>query len=148
MPRNEPTLLHSGLAVSLTFDGRLLTIGLSGELDIEGVPLVAAYADHALAVRPRPRAVTIETGQLTFIDLVGLRALMDACQQLQQRAPLQICGANRHLQRILDLSGLRLGGLAHDVTTPVATTVGRPVGRPVAPTLQDVPSGAWASSGA
>lgn len=90
-----------------------LRITLKGELDLDGVARLADCIDTASAVSPRLDAVQVDLGELSFVDLGGLRGLAAACRKLQQVADaVQVSGASDQLLRLAQISHLTIPGLA------------------------------------
>lgn len=88
-------------------------IRLDGEVDMANVEIVR----HSLrAVAQRGAAVTVDVTRLAFIDVAGLRVVVEGAAELAQHGGhLVLVGASRQLLRILRLcgwdaaSGLRIG---------------------------------------
>jgi anti-anti-sigma factor len=64
------------LSIEAKRDRSGVTLSLAGEFDIAGTERFRAFVNEALAAHPK--AVTIDTGGLEFIDSSGLQALLHA----------------------------------------------------------------------
>ncbi len=84
-----------------------VVVTLSGELDIASIGTLDSGIEAVLSIRPRPADVLINLRDLSFVDLVGLRALVGWCQQLDQSVTVEVCGVANPVQRVLDLAQLR-----------------------------------------
>jgi len=79
---------------------------LAGEIDMATAGQLAAALGQALAAHAN---VVVDMAEVTFIDAAGLRAIVEAAESLDGRAPLILVNARR-VARLLDLVGL--SGLA------------------------------------
>jgi anti-anti-sigma factor len=91
MPCDEPLFT----AEVLHLDG-IAVLLLGGELDISTAPILRRSVDSI--VSPHLRAVTLDLRDMTFVDVAGLRALLDA-----KRAATAV-GATFHLRSVGDLT--------------------------------------------
>ncbi|MCF2530548.1 STAS domain-containing protein [Yinghuangia soli] len=111
----------SGIGVVITSDRQLRVvrtarprgIRLDGEVDLANVEIVR----HSLRAVARDGAeVTVDVSRLAFIDVAGLRVVIESAAELaRQDGYLLLVGASRQLLRILRLcgwdtaAGLRIG---------------------------------------
>ena len=76
---------------------------LRGELDLAAeVPATRILLSKA----SRQPSLTLDLSGLTFCDSTGLRLLGEVVRRLPQDGLLRIVGANRAVQRLLNVSGL------------------------------------------
>jgi anti-sigma B factor antagonist len=62
-------------SASVVHNDGSLVLALVGELDIAAAPVLRRTVVELLS--PHLRAVTLDLGALTFVDLIGLRALLE-----------------------------------------------------------------------
>jgi len=87
---------------------------ISGELDMDSAPRL----EEALAPVVGTAPLTLDLGDLTFIDSSGLHALVKLSTRMNGSAPLTLGNVPVGVQRILDIVGLEsLPGIVveHDV---------------------------------
>jgi anti-anti-sigma factor len=66
----------STLDVEVTGDGQIVSVALTGELDISGAP---ALKDRLIDLeRRRPRVLVLDLRELSFVDSSGLRLILEA----------------------------------------------------------------------
>jgi stage II sporulation protein AA (anti-sigma F factor antagonist) len=100
------------LNVSVAVEGTVARVTLAGELDLDAA---GAVADE-LSSLPGQGAteILIDASGLSFIDSSGLRALLNAREQLKEGgASMQISAASPAVDRVLEITGTRallLGG--------------------------------------
>jgi anti-anti-sigma factor len=83
----------------------LVALGLSGELDIETVPIFEAAMERVLA--EVPVTVVLEMHDLEFLDSTGLRAILEANERLKDRgAQLVLTHGRRNVQVTFAITGL------------------------------------------
>jgi anti-anti-sigma factor len=75
---------------------------LSGELDMDSVAYLCARLTEQVA---QDADLVVETGGLSFIDVSGCRALVQAAEQLSDGRRLVLAHPPRTLERILSLCG-------------------------------------------
>jgi len=95
------------LRTSVSRDGERAVVRLVGELDVAAEPrLRARLRDLLEPGRPTPvRHVVVDAAQLTFLDLAGLRVLVDADTALRRRGgSLVLRAPSRRVRRLLDLA--------------------------------------------
>jgi anti-anti-sigma factor len=101
----KPTTLESACLGAHVSHGTCGVIALHGELDLAGVPVLAAAArDLGLSAR---RAAVLDLRQLSFIDAAGLNAVVDLYAEcLNVAAVLTIIPGPRNVQRLFELTRL------------------------------------------
>ena len=77
---------------------------LSGEIDAATVGRLAACLDAV--ARPRPALVTIDFGEVTFMDSSGVNALLDLRRRLGPDARIHLQDCSSGIQRICDVTGV------------------------------------------
>jgi anti-sigma B factor antagonist len=83
----------------------LVALDLSGELDIETVPIFEAAMERVLA--DAPATAVLEMHGLEFLDSTGLRAIVEADERLRdQGAQLVLTHGRRNVQLIFVITGL------------------------------------------
>ena len=77
---------------------------LCGELDIASAPLLEQLYDRA--EQQGSRVVAIDLERLTFMDVVGLRAILAADARARKSGPaLRLVGAGKAVRRVFYLTG-------------------------------------------
>jgi anti-anti-sigma factor len=109
---SELQRLHGGTDVDLEFDGALLRIRrsvdppgleLDGEIDANAVgELTRALSS---AVRRERGDVHVDMGRISFIDLSGLRALVDTATTLDEGRSLVLDPVPEHVAQLISLIG-------------------------------------------
>src|SRR4051794_25850411 len=93
------------LEVSCVDDGREERILLRGELDMLGAPLLAR--ELQAAAKRRPSRIVLDLGGLTFMDVSGLRAILDAARAARRDGRgLAIANPMPHIVRLLELTAI------------------------------------------
>jgi anti-anti-sigma factor len=83
----------------------LVALLLSGELDIETVPIFEAEIERVLA--DAPATVVLDLPRLEFLDSTGIRAILEAHERLRaQGAQLVLTHGRRAVQRTFVITGL------------------------------------------
>jgi anti-sigma B factor antagonist len=83
----------------------LVALLLSGELDIETVPVLEAEIERVLA--DAPATVVLDLPGLEFLDSTGLRAILEAQERLRnQGTQLVLTHARRTVQLTFVITGL------------------------------------------
>ena len=72
-----PKLLFS---VSVIHEDDSLVVFLQGELDIATAPILRRAVGKLLS--PHTKVVTLDLAALTFVDITGLRAILDVTRQV------------------------------------------------------------------
>lgn len=86
-------------------DADVVTIALTGEIDLVAAPEVRTYVSGALA--GSPRRLVIDLSSVTFIDSTGVQALVVANQTTRLlKVELVIVPGPPQVMRILELAGL------------------------------------------
>lgn len=82
-----------------------VTVVITGELDLA---TAGEFIGALEALEPLAAPVTIDLGELAFIDSVGLRALLTAREQVEQSTDcrLRLVGVGDDHFRLLELCGL------------------------------------------
>jgi anti-sigma B factor antagonist len=93
------------LAVQEIVAGGAHTLLLSGELDMASSPELHEHARRLCT--NGTRAITLDLSGLTFIDVRGLRAILDV-RELSQRHgyELRLIAGASHIQRLFELTGI------------------------------------------
>lgn len=90
--------------VTPRLDGDVLTIAISGELDIATVPLVEE-AQHSM--QGRYQAIRYELAGLGFMDSAGLRVLLAPGGRHVPISQISITHPTRIVRRLFELRGLQ-----------------------------------------
>lgn len=77
-------------------------VRLVGELDLANVLALRA----AMEAAPPDSLLTLDFGDLTYIDSSGLHAIVQCAKALNGRAPLRLVNASEHILRVLEIVGL------------------------------------------
>ena len=81
------------------------TISVTGELDMDTAPRLAAVLSEVTA--SRPSRVIVELENVSFLDSSGIRELVTAKRDLAELgATLVIGGMSGAVEKVLDVSGL------------------------------------------
>jgi anti-anti-sigma factor len=94
------------LTVTITREGRVCVLSVSGELDIATTPALTQQAAAALRL-PAERLI-IDLSGLQFIDCCGVRALAAVTRAAPPGCPVLVRGAGRRVSRILNLLAVSL----------------------------------------
>jgi anti-anti-sigma factor len=79
----------------------VVPLRLLGELDLATAPLLEAELERA-----RAQAVVLDLGELTFIDLAGLRAVLAAESQARENnQELTLMDGSKPVRRLFELTG-------------------------------------------
>jgi len=94
------------VAAEVRSEGSRAVVALRGELDMSGVPLVAAEVTGALA-RPGVTAVDLDLAAVTFLDSAGLNCLLKAqAEAAAAGIPLHVAAASPGVRRVVELAGV------------------------------------------
>jgi len=96
------------IAVRVEADGRLL-IQPAGEIDADSAHQVRDIVTTSLAatVPPKVTAITVDLARVSFIDSVGIGALVGCYHAAAASGvPLNVVNPTRNVHRILYISGL------------------------------------------
>ena len=96
----------SPLNVTITREGQVCVLAVSGELDIATTPALTQQA--AAALRQPAERLIIDLSGLQFIDCGGARALAAVIRGAPPGCPVLVRGAGRRVRRILDLLAVPL----------------------------------------
>ena len=94
------------LTVTITREGRVCVLSVSGELDIATIPTLTRQATAALQ-EPAERLI-IDLSGLEFLDCSGVRALAAVTRAAPPGCPVLVRGAGTRARRILDLLAVPL----------------------------------------
>jgi anti-sigma B factor antagonist len=94
-----------GFAYDVTQDDGVVVVRLRGELDLATAPELQR---ELLGILDRPvRALTLDLGELTFLDSSGLGALYRARQAAEAgRVTLRLEAVPEHVMRVLDVTAM------------------------------------------
>jgi len=95
--------MQTYLSVSVRRLGNAAVVEVGGELDLAS----ASQLEQALklAWRDQPQEVVVDLRQLSFIDMAGLRVLLEAQQQAdEQDRKLVLAHVHKSIRRVLDLA--------------------------------------------
>ncbi len=100
-PVRSPGEWNAPLTVSVNRDGGKTIVGVGGELDLATAPML----DEQLRIlRGQAGEVVYDLADLTFVDVFGLRSLLD--YGTSQREGVSIRTPSRQLRRLLEIIGL------------------------------------------
>ena len=103
---------------------RSLHVELKGEIDLAHVPAVEALLATTLPVAREHREIVFDLTELTFVDLVGLRAITTAAVRCQLAgAPTRVTGASAQVRRLVRHLGWeqQLPGIEDASASPAAS---------------------------
>jgi anti-anti-sigma factor len=112
--------MSNELSITLAAHDRALVLRPSGQLDIEGAPILKQALQH---VDPDVRTIVIDLSEVTFIDSTALSVLIGFQQQLDPPAVLRLRNLTDAARRLIDLTGLDRTFQIDDEQTPL----GRPL---------------------
>jgi anti-sigma B factor antagonist len=99
--------------VSTTRTNGLATVRVRGELDMATEAEFLSGLMAALATGPA--AVVLDLSELSFVDVIGVRALLTACDScVNQGKQVSVTGAAPRIRRVFALCGVEL----YAATTP------------------------------
>jgi anti-sigma B factor antagonist len=78
----------------------VVVLTVAGELDAAAAPLLRRH----LLCGPHPGRILLDLGDVTFIDSVGLRTLLEAALAGE---PIELVRRSHAVERILELTGTR-----------------------------------------
>jgi anti-sigma B factor antagonist len=97
---------QESIIVSTRWEESRAIIELSGELDLHSSPQLGSAVEDALG--RSATAVEIDAATLSFADSAGLRALLLARSDADERGvPLKLTRVSEPLRRLLEMTGLR-----------------------------------------
>jgi anti-anti-sigma factor len=91
----------NGLSIDLA-EGTPPVLCVRGELDLATADEFRSALERAVSADP---AVVVDMKDVTFIDLCGLRVILEAAESRNGRGPLRLVNAGR-VAWLLDLAGL------------------------------------------
>ena len=94
------------LTVTITREGGVCVLAVSGELDIATTPALTRQA--AAALQDPTERLIIDLSGLEFLDCCGARALAAVTRAAPSGCPVLVRGAGRQARRILDLLAVPL----------------------------------------
>ena len=94
------------LTVTITREGQVCVLAVSGELDIATAAVLTQQA--AAALRQPAERLIIDLSGLEFIDCCGVRALEAVTRAAPAGCPVLVRGAGRRVRRVLDLLAVPL----------------------------------------
>lgn len=84
-----------------------LRITITGELDDHSAEEARAYMDGILTRNSYIRELYLDLSGVTFMDSSGLGVILGRYRVIAaRRGRLIVCGVNKHLDRILKMSGI------------------------------------------
>jgi anti-sigma B factor antagonist len=93
------------LSLSSRFDAGTVTVSVSGEIDLSNVDELADAI--ATAVRGEAPAVVLDISEVTFIDSVGITALLKGRRLADEHSKeYRVSGADGLVRQLLDLTGV------------------------------------------
>jgi len=97
---------QESMVVSTRWNDSTVVIVVEGELDLHASPKLTSVVERMLS--EKPHAVEIDAAGLTFADSAGLRALLLARNDAEQRGTvLRLIRVSEPLDRLLEMTGLR-----------------------------------------
>ncbi len=91
--------------VSCVHDDFGARLALRGELDMLSAPLLAREIEAAC--RTAPARIVLDLGELSFTDVSGLRAILDAARSARRDGrSLAIANPLPHIVRLLELTAI------------------------------------------
>lgn len=95
--------MHTYLTVSVRREEESTVVELGGELDLGSSPQLTQALEHAS--RDQPKLVVIDLRELHFIDVAGLRVLLEAQEQTEERGGrLVLAHVRQPVRRVLTLA--------------------------------------------
>lgn len=95
--------MQAYLSVSVRERGGSVVVEVGGELDLASSPDLERILDDTL--RAKPGLVVVEMGKLQFIDMSGLRVLLSAQQQAEERGSrLVLANVRAQIRRVMALA--------------------------------------------
>jgi anti-sigma B factor antagonist len=106
----------AALVIQTTRVGDECRVVLAGEIDLSNVSRVSRAFESVLAARPHPRVVRVELEAVTFMDTVGVGAIVRArLRAVERGCEFTVASVSPEVGavlRIMGLSGLRSDGVA------------------------------------
>jgi anti-anti-sigma factor len=93
------------LTIAIVTGAKGTRLVLGGELDLAGVSELDGYVKRLVESEPAPARLLLDPTALHFIDLVGARALMQACDRLAAVSVLEIGWLQPQVREVLELAG-------------------------------------------
>ena len=100
--------MDTGLDIEINTDPpAVLTVRLSGELDLAARPVVTEQVNGALVENADIERVAVDLGEVKFCDSSGLGALLDIRRAAEKLgATLVLRAPSAGVARVLDVSGI------------------------------------------
>jgi anti-sigma B factor antagonist len=100
--------MDTGFGIEISTDPPVvLTVRLSGELDLAARPVVTEQVGGALAENADVERVTVDLGDVKFCDSSGLGALLDIRRAAEKRgATIVLRAPSVGVARVLDIAGI------------------------------------------
>lgn len=100
------------LVLHVSWEQDEVCLELIGELDLSSAARLSSCIDEIVTTWPSPNSVIADLSELWFADVVGLRALSDGCQRLQNLASsFEVRGIRDPVRRALHAAMLDLSGV-------------------------------------
>jgi anti-sigma B factor antagonist len=100
-----PSIAASPLQVSRSDDGRIVRLMLSGELDMSSA--TSLELELQIAEARRPPVLVLDLGQLRFMGVSGLRAILDAARRARRDGrQLVVTNPVPHILRLFELTAI------------------------------------------
>ncbi|HHW12377.1 MAG TPA: anti-sigma factor antagonist [Firmicutes bacterium] len=97
----------SSLKLELKRNGRVLTVQVSGELDLSTSPTFRNRIEEELGHNQEINHLILDLKETSFVDSSGLGAILGRYKSIAQRnGKLTAVNVPPHLQRLFELSGL------------------------------------------
>ena len=95
------------MPVSCTAEDRVLRVTITGEVDHHRAREMMDVLDREIDME-LPRRLTVDLGDVTFMDSSGIALLIRARQRMQELGgTADVCGAAAQARRVLDAAGLQ-----------------------------------------
>jgi anti-anti-sigma factor len=93
----------SPFSATSLYEHSSLLLRLTGELDAATAPMLGTVVNDL--VKPGLSDVIVDVGGLRFVDVVGLRSLVEACQaSAAVGATFRLCGVDGFTRRLIQLA--------------------------------------------
>ena len=91
------------MTTDVCFEGGTCTIAVEGRVDTLTAPTLMQVFQEA---EPKADKVIFDMAQTEYISSAGLRVLVAAHKTLQPKGGLVLCGVNKSISSLLNLTGL------------------------------------------
>jgi anti-anti-sigma factor len=99
---------YRDLTMVVRRDGDTYSISCGGEFDVTGAERFRHEVEHAVGLRPR--SLEVSCANVTFIDSMGIRALLYADRLCRENSVDYRLTLNRNTRRLFDTLGLSSRG--------------------------------------